>query len=204
METVRFRAEGNVPLEGPFDLNEALDRVYAQARTKGMFLSPLVQKLGPSFREVEARLEAPPRLGRYLPYVDYPVRDHVRLIDAAGRVVFPRLSPREAHRRLGKDGFVRFAESRVGRVVMQLIAHDPKELLLAFPRGYDMTVRSRHSVEATELAGGRVRLRFSEPVGAPEYILGMLEGIVTTFGRTACTDVETDAAGARYDMGWSP
>ena len=199
---LHFKAEGNVPLEGDFDLDTALSRIYPSARAKGMFLAPLAEKLGPGFRDLEPRLEAPPRGGKYVAYVDYPSRDHIRLIDAAARATLPRLSPREAHRRLGRGAFASFAESHVGRVVLKLVASDPKELLLAFPRGYGMSVRSRAAVEATALSGPAVRIIFGEPVAVPEYLLGIMEGIVTRFAKTPSSEVRADDARPQFDVSW--
>jgi uncharacterized protein (TIGR02265 family) len=112
------------------------------------------------------------------------------------------VSPREAHRRLGATAFERFSTSNVGRVVMKLVADDLTEILLAFPRGYAMTVRSLRTVEAHALDDGGVRIEFREPIGAIEYVLGMFEGIVRSFGGASRVDVDVGEEGGRYDVRW--
>jgi uncharacterized protein (TIGR02265 family) len=202
----RFTAEPHVALTGDFDLPRALSRLGAGLRTKGMFFTSLADKLGDAFADVAPSLEAAPRGGRYLPYVDYPSRDHLRLIDAAARAslrsTMPPVSTREAHRRLGATAFERFASSNVGRVVLKLVADDLQEVLLAFPRGYAMTVRSLRTVESQALDDGGVRLEFKEPIGAVEYVLGTFEGIVRSFGGASRIDVSVDDEGGRYDVRW--
>jgi uncharacterized protein (TIGR02265 family) len=198
----RFTAEPDVALAGDFDLARALARLDPALRTKGMFFKSLADTLGDSFADAATRFEAPPRLGRYLPYVDYPSRDHVRLIDAAARASLPSLSPREAHRRLGETAFERFATSNVGRVVLKLVVNDLREMLLAFPRGYAMTVRSLRAVESRALDDGGVRLDFHEPIGAVEYVLGTFEGIVRTFGHRSRIDVDIAEDRGSYAIHW--
>src|SRR5262245_58237229 len=46
---------------------------------KGMFFSGHVATLGEAFPTITSTLIAPPRLGRYVPFSDYPQSDYLRV-----------------------------------------------------------------------------------------------------------------------------
>ena len=84
-----FRLTPHVPLRKDVDLEWAVSRTGDNYRVKGMFLNPLVKQLGPAWEALSKELDPPPRMGRYLPFKDYPQRDMTRLMYHLGRREFP-------------------------------------------------------------------------------------------------------------------
>jgi uncharacterized protein (TIGR02265 family) len=197
----RYTVDASTPLAGDFDLKAELTRISPSLHTKGMFFLKLVEKIGPRWSEVAQTLDAAPRFGKYVAFVDYPSRDHMRLIDAAARAALPGVPTREGHRRMGKVAMEDFAASNVGRVVMTLVSREVKDVLLEFPRAYGMTVKSLRPVRGEALEDC-VRISFDEPVIGAEYVIGVLESIVRYFERTPRIAVEIGDNHGTFDVRW--
>ncbi len=167
---------------------------------KGMFFADVLTELGPdAVQRLLPTLDAPPRLGRYLPFSDYPQRDHARLVLALVRR--SGTFPREAIRRLHQRNARRFAESGAGKILMHL-AVDARRVLLAMPRVHAMTGKSGHC-EARDTGRG-VRLSYRD--WSPWLdcsTLGNLEGAVAFMGRKAHIEAElTSLTDADFDVRW--
>lgn len=118
------------PSERP--LEERLAQTPPDHVLKGLFFTDVLAELGPdAVQRLLPTLDAPPRLGRYLPFSDYPQRDHARLVLALVRR--SGTFPREAIRRLHQRNARRFAESGAGRVLMHLAVDARRVLLCARP-----------------------------------------------------------------------
>jgi uncharacterized protein (TIGR02265 family) len=195
-------ADPSAPLHGGVDIEEAVRVTPETARTKGMFFRPLAAELGPLFDELAPRLVAPPRVGRYLPFLDYPSRDHVRLIDAVARKRFPFLSTREAYRKLGSESFGEFARSTLGRVALGLLSEDVGAAMRRFGEGYALLVKHTRPVRCTPQPDGGVELVFEDALSMPEYVLGILEAIVLRGGRAPRVSVHVDGDRTHFDVRW--
>lgn len=191
--------EPHVLMRGAIDLEPLIARVPAHFATKGMFFTRLVDLVHDRWHDLEPTLEAPPRFGRYVPFVDYPVRDHIRIIDAAARKGFPAMSQREAHRRMGRLAFDDFRDSRVGKVMLSLI-DDPGAALRRFPDAYRLTTRGQRA-EATPLEGRFVRVEVDFVV-LLEYLVGLFEAVVLAFDTTPRIEAEPRGDAMRFDVRW--
>ncbi len=194
---------GSSPLSGGFDVERAVAGTPDSARTKGMFFRPLRAELGADFDALAPKLVAPPRSGRYLPFIDYCSRDHVRLIDAVARKRFPQLSPREAHRRLGAESFDEFARSTIGRVTFGLLRGDVLTTLMRFGDGYALLVKGTREVRCLERGESAVEIVFGYTLALPEYVLGILEAIVRTREREPRISIRQERDGTHFDVQWS-
>jgi uncharacterized protein (TIGR02265 family) len=203
MPTSLFPADSSVALRGPFDLARAVERTRTDAKTAGIFFVRLRSDIGDAWKDVAPTLDMPPRLGRYMPFSGYPSRDHIRVIDAAARVRFPDLPTREAHRRLGVASLEDVAKSTFGRVTLELVPKDPASFLARFPEAYDRMVKGAHPLTSTPLDGGGVRLVFGNSLGVPEYMLGLLEAIVSTANAVPHIEVAVEGDSTRYDVRWT-
>lgn len=182
-------------LSGDLDA-EAIAREIPKANVvKGMFFNRHVAQLGPDFAKVVAALEAPPRIGRYVPFSDYPQSDYMRVTAAVALKVYPRLGLREAMRRLGRDDFSVFGESTVGKVILAVVG-DATTALLKTPAIYMKMAPGDWTVTGEELEGGGVCIEFFPSYGAWEYQLGQLEGVVLKYGVSPTTTV-SDLPGPR-------
>jgi uncharacterized protein (TIGR02265 family) len=196
-------ADIRAPLRGAVNVEEAVRMTPERARTKGMFFRPLADELGPLFDELAPKLIAPPRAGRYFAFLDYPSRDHVRLIEAVARKRFPHLDARESYRRLGFESFGEFARSTLGRVALGLLDQDVGAAMRRFGDGYAMLVKNTRPVRCTAHGVGCVELVFDDPLALPEYVLGIFEAIVLRGARTPHVSVRADGGGTYFEVRWT-
>ena len=196
---LRFVAEPDLPLDGEVDLEGAFARSAAGQQTKGMFYARLAEKLRDRWSEIERTLEKPPRLGRYVPFMDYPSRDHLRLVQAVARKAYPQLPSREAHRRLGRLALEDFRTSRVGSVFLAMLG-GARQALVQFPTGWKLSVRNTSEVTSEETREGVVLRFVNGAVIEPEYLLGTLEAVVRHFGAQPRTTVTIEGGSTTYDI----
>jgi hypothetical protein len=190
-----FVTTPNEPLRGDVDLKGLLDACPWSQTIKGVFLESMVSRLGSRWDQVAQTLEAPPRAGRYLPFLDYPLRDYLRLMDAAAQRGFPGVSGREAHRLLSRSVFQTFLGTTAGRVTAPLLG-TPLSALGHYVRVYTaMTKGSTLRCEALP-AGGGGRLQFRGYRSTEEAAIGVPEGLMMGLGYLPTLRVETLGAGA--------
>ncbi len=121
------------PWTSPLDIALELRRIPESATQKGMFLLPMV---------VEAKRRGsvlPSARPRYLPFQDYPLREHAQLLVEAAQVLFANDPLRIGLRRLGRGGHAAFVESTVGKVVWASVT-DAAGAMDAITRAYEISV----------------------------------------------------------------
>ncbi|HEU4404151.1 MAG TPA: DUF2378 family protein [Polyangiaceae bacterium] len=190
------------PLEIVVDPAERVAAVPKHHLVKGMFLAELVRHLGPKWPSVAATLVAPPRLGRYLPFGDYPRVDHIRLLYAVALARYPHATPAQGVRLTGRRDAQIFNDSLVGKALLAPIS-SVKGALLRGPRAYQLVVRGG-TVRALDLGERWVRLEYRDFAGWVEgATIGLVEGMVGAFGAQASIDIEfLSDADANYDVRW--
>jgi len=109
--------------DAPLDVARYVAAVPPDAVLKGFFpaaVAAAVRRRGRTL--VHAR-------HRYIPFRDYPMRDHVRLLHEAARALFPRTSPRRALRKIGWNTMRSLDTSLAGRVYRELMLTDLEQTL---------------------------------------------------------------------------
>lgn len=184
-----FSVDPATPLrEGP-DLERRLSFMPRHHTAKGMFFPPITRHLSAAeYEALRSTLVAPPRLGRYLPFGDYPLVDLCRIDVAVARKLFPNDSLSQGLRRLAFHDIEIFGATRIGRVMLAMVS-DAAGALLLLP-----------DVVAQLQSGGRVRAERRDnaialSVREMSYwleggIFGTLEGIVAHFNSTSQISVE--------------
>lgn len=199
-----FVADPEVRLLGTIDAESRLAQVPSDYTLKGMFFGSVVESLGQeAWQYLKLELSAPPRGGRYVPFVDYPQVDYCRIALAAAARLYPEQPMPEAARRLGRHDFSVFTQSRVGKVLLHL-AGDLSAVLQSLPSTYSKVSRGGR-ITSSPLSDGGVRLEYVDYHGWVDcYTLGTIEGIVQHFGHRPSIRVslasETEAT---YDVHWS-
>lgn len=151
------------------------------ATCKGALFAGIIDQARRARPNVDLAREAGIEDRRYVPFLNYPYPDLLRLIPAAARVAFPSAPLAEAVRRLGQGVFVDFRTSRSGRVLLGLMVDDLTEVLLSAPRAYAATVMAGR-VSAERLGPRRVRVCFDDYPGYIEsYDVGIFEGAIAYF-----------------------
>ena len=191
------------PLAGSLD-PEALARAIPKSYlVKGMFFGRLLAQLGPGFASVEPKLDVQPRLGRYVPFSDYPQSDYVRVSTATAQKLFPGVPLREAMRLLGREDFSVFASSTLGKVILAAVG-DARSALLRTPYIYMKMAPGDWSVTGEELDARTIRIEFAPVYGTWEYQLGQLEGVVMNYGGEPMTTIhELPGKKIQFDVRYS-
>lgn len=202
---VTFSTQLDVPLRGDVDIAGLIDKCPLEHAIKGLFVAPLVSRCGTQWREVEATLEAPPRLGRFVPFSDYPLRDYLRIMDAAARKSFPDVSGREAHRRISRSVFETFVDSTFGKVTAPLLG-DPMTALSHYCRIYSTMMRGSTAVLAPAGPGADCAcLQFRSYYSTVEAVVGVPEGVLMAVGVEPTVRVEVLGKGAiDAEVRWAP
>lgn len=191
-------APGDV-LRDPRRIEEGLFEIPDALTVKGMFIAPLVERLGRErYEDLRPRLAAPPTDG-YQPLADYPQRDHRRLLALAAEVAFPELPESEALRRLARHDIEVLAGSTFGRLIMAAVG-GPSHALSLFPTVY-ARVAPGMDVSSERLAPDRVRLVLNPVPGSFCYQLGQIEGVAAHYGASPRTTVyEAAPHRVRFDV----
>ena len=183
------------------DVDVALRRYPRSQTVKGLFLGRFRDALDMQWASIEKQLHAPPRAGTYLPFRDYPLRDHGFLLFAVARQRHPRLPLEESVRRVGRDDVKVVLGSLIGRVVSATVG-SPKDALMAIPGLYGHVVTGPR-YEAEDRGPREVRLTLTRAFGPWGYQLGQLEGVVEHFGGRPNARMELgDDDRRRFDIAW--
>lgn len=175
-------------LTGTLDIDSIALSIPRNYVVKGMFFSALTSRLGPAFHGLVPKLDAPPRLGRYVPFSDYPQSDYLRVSALVAERAYPGVSIREALRRLGRRDYGVFADSTFGRVILSVVG-DAGTALHKVPSIYMKVAPGDWLVTSEQLAERTVRIDFAPAYGSWEIQLGQIEGVVMNFHETPSTVV---------------
>lgn len=186
-----FDVRPSEPLLGNIDAEAVLATIPESYAMKGMFFNALASQLGERFAQVVPSLSSPPRSGTYLPFSDYPMRDFLRVYDAAARLSHPNRSAREAYRRLARQQVSAFADSALGRVTMNL-ATDPGAALVRYAGSFGALVKGP-TARAWQQGPSTVHIEITKYRGVLEYPLGNFEALVMGFGAMPTITVHVPA-----------
>jgi uncharacterized protein (TIGR02265 family) len=174
-------------LTGEVDIEALIATIPDSYTIRGLFFTQLVADLGDAFAPLTSKLCSPPDSGRYLAFTSYPIRDHVRLIDAAARRLYPGCPSREAHRLRARAELDTFAQSMVGKSIVSVI-RDPATLLLRYSEIFGPFVKGP-SAKTSREGQEAVKLELVDFFGSIGYQIGVFEGFVMNFGLTPRIEV---------------
>jgi uncharacterized protein (TIGR02265 family) len=176
----------------PVDVEANVALLPPEAKCKGMFFADLI-KLAATMRspaELAAMARIPDR--RYVAFRDYPVEDSLRLTAAVASVVYPKLPPGEALRRVGRRAFDVVLDSHLGRTVFGVFGVDLDLLLLQGFKAYRLLI-GVGEVSCEKVAPREFVIRAREmPLFLETYQVGVIEGVLGHCGRKGQMLVEMD------------
>ena len=143
------------PWDAPLDVAAEIERIPAAATIKGLFLSPIIAEMRKKSAELKTSRE------RYLPFTDYPLREHARLLLDASHLLYPELTTRRGLRKLGRAAQRAFADTTVGKVVWSTV-HSVDTALEAAAKTYAIVSPSTR-VTVVERQTGRALVRLEGP-----------------------------------------
>jgi uncharacterized protein (TIGR02265 family) len=119
---------------------------------------------------------------RYLPFIDYPMREYMTLLVTAAGVLHPREPLRNGLRRLGRFAYPTLAGTLIGRAIFGIAGHDFGLILSLASRAYGVSLKPGE-VTLVERAAGRGVLQLRELWNFPDtYQVGVIEGGLIAVG----------------------
>jgi uncharacterized protein (TIGR02265 family) len=188
-----MRAFAPVDLSRAVDLNAHLGALPKNATIKGMFFD-YVAEIGSSHiqrRELYKTAGVEPR--RYVPFLDYPARDYMRLLYTAASAMSPSVS-RGLHR-IGLGIYPLFKTSIVGKTMFEVFGRSPDRTLPHGHRGW--AVSMNFGEVTTEIAGTeQIVYSFKNlPLFLSCYQFGVIAGALEAIGTTG------EVTASLYDIG---
>jgi len=167
---------------GALDPSPYFDVMPADETCKGLYFTgviDVVRRLAPGRdQELFTGLEA----ARFIPFRDYPLRQHMLLTLNAVRLLYPRIPSREGMRRLGWLAFPSMVDSMIGRVVFGVLGRNPDSVMGAGPRAVELSVR-RGRAQARKVGNNHWRYSFWSIYGFLDtYYVGVVEGALKAQG----------------------
>jgi len=175
---------------GPLEVTEYIQRVPRTATIKGMFISSLLDSLGAE------RARVPEGKHRYVAFKDYPLVDQVKLIATVAGILYPRLTQRQAIRRLGHSVYPTFAATLVGKVMFAAVGSDPGALVSVGSKAYQFSSNVGRA-EVIELRDRYCLLNMQEMYNYLDcYQVGILEGALSVLGLKPRVRIRCDSLSA--------
>jgi uncharacterized protein (TIGR02265 family) len=166
----------------PLHLGAYLARVPAEATCKGMFFDDIIKAVTKASPQAGAEL-VPHVARRYVPFRDYPLREHMELTARAVQLLYPALPQREGLRRLGWLAFPAFTESLVGRIIFGILGNDLDKVFELGPRSFSVSL-SHGRATAYRIGEAHWQYVFTEVYGFLDaYYVGVLEGPIKKLGK---------------------
>ncbi len=140
---------------------------------------------------------------RYTPFLDYPMRDNLRLTVEVARRVYPRLALGEALAEIGRTSFSTFLGSHVGRVLVLAVGDSVGDVLALAPKAYRLSMSFGEVRVVSREARRLVFECFDLPAFIETYQVGTVQGVFEHFGVTGRVRVSLqDIANGAVEASW--
>jgi len=111
-------------------------------------------------------------------FKDYPLRDYMELLVDSALTLYPRQTPSEGLRALGRLAIPTFAKSIVGGVLMGTVGRSWELALKCVARGYEVSLRPGKCT-VTAMSPGRTVLQLRSVWNfGTSYQVGVIEGLM--------------------------
>jgi uncharacterized protein (TIGR02265 family) len=188
----------------PVDLEAHLALVPRGATNRGIFLQEFVHRVRAVAPEVDLAALAGIERRRYLPFLQYPYADFLRLAYAAARVLFPRTPIGEGLRRLGHGTYDTLLDSQAGRAIFSALGIDFEQICRNAGTAYRMALNFG-KMTPTQVGPKHFRIVYDEQPSFLETLqVGVIEGAARHCYVTPRIQIELrDLAHATIDVDWS-
>lgn len=182
------------------DVEAYLERVPPDAYCKGMFFRDVLEAV----RSVDSNAARHLARRRYLPFKDYPLREHMEMTAEAVRLLYPGTPTREAMRRLGWLAYSSFVDSMIGRIVFGVLGHDMDKIFEVGPKSFEVSLTMGRAT-AERLGDRHWQYTFESIFGYLDaYYVGVVEGPIRYHGHTPDVRLHlTTLSDGVMDIRWS-
>jgi uncharacterized protein (TIGR02265 family) len=185
--------------QAPLDADAQIARSPEEGAIKGLYFQDILGTAA----SVHAKLEAP--RSRYLPFIDYPIREYMALLVSAAKAVHPREPLRNGLRRLGRTAYPTLAGTRLGRAIFGIAGRDFGTILALASRAYGISVKPGE-VSLVERTGTRGVVQLRDLWSFPDtYQVGVFEGALIAVGLRGEVKVRVrSACDVDFEVTWQP
>jgi uncharacterized protein (TIGR02265 family) len=166
--------------DAPLDTAAYIRAVPATAVIKGMY---------PGAIAAEARkrgLSLPHAGDKYVPFLDYPLRDHLLLLTEAAAAFSPELSTRAALRKIGRAAVTVFLNSTLGRAALGALTTPgaTRLALVGITRAYTTSIgKPSPHAEVRETSDTSCTVKLTDFwIFLDSHQIGILEGVARACG----------------------
>jgi uncharacterized protein (TIGR02265 family) len=161
------------------DVDASIAMLPKDAAVKGIYFNDVMRRANTAIAPNELFAAASVTQRRYLPFLDYPYPDWMRIAVVATRALSPNVTLAAGLRELGRHAYDAFLGTQVGRVLFGVLNLDASAILRAGPRAYRVVVNFGEI--SVDVVNDRCfRYRFREfPAFLETYQVGVLEGVLT-------------------------
>lgn len=168
-------------LHAPIDVEERIQAAPESGRVKGMYVQRLVEMID------EHRGEAATK--RYIAFKDYPLRELMRYIVEAARLIHPRLPLRQAICLLGREVFPTLQSSLALRVLFSFAGRSYEAALQRVADGYAHS-GNPGTARLISLRPGEAIVELREVYNFADcYQIGVHEGALTWYDRQGTIEI---------------
>jgi uncharacterized protein (TIGR02265 family) len=176
----------------PVELEAQLALLPRRATCKGMFFTDPMERAARTAPEVDlfARAGVAPR--RYLPFLDYPHAEWMRIANAAAAVIAPGGRVGEGLRELGRHAYDVIFDNPIGKVLFGPLGFDLERVFEHAGTGYRLGL-GFGAIRPERVAAQHWRVRYVDfPSFIETFNVGVIEGAVRRYGYTARVRVRLD------------
>ncbi|MBN1960148.1 MAG: DUF2378 family protein [Deltaproteobacteria bacterium] len=181
----------------PLNLNTLLPQIPETAMVKGMFIHATVAK-------VQKQGGTPEGIKKYQPFLDYTVREHVKVMFECAKTAYPNLTIRQAIYQLGRDAYNVFTTSLLGKVLFGIAARNFEAALRLTSRAYSL-VGNLSSAVVKEQTPTSAIIHLRGVWNLPEcYHVGVFEQALTDYRRQGEVTIKQHSLDeVEYKLIWS-
>jgi uncharacterized protein (TIGR02265 family) len=158
--------------KAPFDAAARIAQVPEGAKIKGLYFHNLLDQGG----------AAPEEHAKYLPFIDYSLREYMELLVATTLRVHPGETLRGGLRLMGRTSYPTFGSTLIGKTIFGRTGHDFGAVLDLASRAYEISL-SPGTVAIADRSEHRARIELRDVWSFHEtYHVGVLEGACAANG----------------------
>jgi uncharacterized protein (TIGR02265 family) len=178
------------------DFDARLAAIPANATTRGMFLSLLLQSVGPN--------AAPSvRSRRYLAFKKYPLREYVELLAQCCADPGSRTSDAQRVRQLGRAVYPNYAKTITGTAIFAAAGHNYRRVLELCPAAYRIAVEPSEVI-VRSITDGHAVIELRGLWNVPDFHqVGIFEGAMQVCRAQGAIRVQAiDFGAADLEITW--
>jgi uncharacterized protein (TIGR02265 family) len=185
--------------QAPFDADALIARAPEAGVVKGLFFQDILDAA------VSLRVTLPAPRQRYLPFIDYPMREYMGLLVSATRVIHPREPLRNGLRRLGRMAYPTLSATLLGRAIFGVAGRDYGTIVSLASRAYAVTIKPG-VVTLAERAPTRAVVTLRDLWTFPDtYHVGVFEGALIAVGLRGEVKVRVlSPCDVDFEVTWQP